>query len=520
MLTGGESSQPSPRTNLTFRNSLAASVLFLFVTLLLLWANAYSPGVLGVRALQVSTILFLLSCAVATEVGFSRLWRDRVDLRFPIIFITVLILIVLSLHFYTISVPATQDCIDKSKGVFGCIMDEVYYVPASQNILSGMQCAPYADNCNLEHPFLGKAFVAAGIATFGLTDFGWRFFQVILGTASIPLLFALVLKLSGDRRMAYYSALLLAADTMFFVHSGAALIDVQPVFFALAAFLLYFLNLRFWKIDSYLLAGVFMGLAGLSKETAIFLFAALLSYHTLFSKGGFRDWVFSSLKIVLAAGAVFAAGLQIYGSLYATAAFPTFFQDVRFILNYGSGLLGSGWTDPLFNAPITPLNWITFYSPVAYLVTHVTTTVTVGSAQTQSVYTDVGYYGITNMLVVWMVFAWVPLVLYETLKTRGAKNEVPEPPSRSRQTAVFAFIWFAWTYLPYLALWGYGRVTYPFYFVPAIPALAIGASYFVSRSWFSQRMAMVYLLAAFGWFFLFYSDKAFLPIWLRVLLGK
>ncbi len=520
MLNEGGSGQTNLRTHMALRNSLAASVLFLFVLLPLLWANAYSPNALTLRALQVSTILFLFSCAVTVAVGVSRMWRLRADLRFPIIFITVLILIVLSLHFYTISLPATQDCYDKTKGVFGCIMDEVYYVPASQNILSGTQCAPYADNCNLEHPFLGKAFVAAGIAAFGLTDFGWRFFQVILGTACIPLLFAVVLKLSGDRRMAYFASLLLAADTMFFVHSGAALIDVQPVFFALVAFLLYFLNLRVWKIDSFLLAGVFMGLAGLSKETAIFLLAALLSYHTLFSQGGFRDWVTSSLKMAIAAGGVFVTGLQIYGSIYAKAAFPTFLQDLRFILSYGSGLLGSGWTDPLLNAPITPLSWLTFYSPVGYLVTHVTTTVTVGNTQSLSVFTEVGYYGITNMLIVWMVFAWVPYILYETIKNRRTPSVVQEPPSRSRQTALFAFIWFAWTYFPYVALWAYGRVTYPFYFVPAIPALAVGASYFISRSWFSSKVTLVYLLAAFGWFFLFYADKSFLPVWLRVLLGK
>ena len=502
------------------RKPLAASVVLLLATLVLLWANAYSPSGLTLRALQLTTVLFVVACTLTTTIGLSRAWRGRADLRFPIVFISVLVLIVLSLHFYTISVPATQDCYDKTKGVFGCIMDEVYYVPASQNILSGTQCAPYQDNCNLEHPFLGKAFVAAGIATFGLTDFGWRFFQVVLGTASLPLLFAVVMKLSGDRRMAYYSALLLAGDTMFFVHSGAALIDVQPIFFALTAFLLYLLNLRIWKIDSFLLAGMFMGLAGLSKETAIFLLAALLSYHTIFSRGGFKDWVFSSLKIAIAAGGVFAVGLEIYDSLYVSAAFPTFLEAIRFMLSYGSGLIGPGWIDPVLNTSITPLSWLTFYSPVGYFLTHVTTTITAGSSQTQLVYTEVGYYGVTNMLVVWTIFAWVPYVLYEAIRGRRGSAGVAEPLSRSLQTGLFAFVWFAWTYFPYFSLWIYGRVTYPFYFVPAIPALAMGTSYFISRSWFSSKIAAVYIVAVFGWFFLFYSDKSFLPVWLRVLLGK
>ncbi len=507
------------RTRSRLRKPMSASVGLLLVTLLLLWVNAHSPNTLSLTLVQLATVLFVLACFVTIAVGLTGAWRDRPDLKAPIVFLSVLVLVVLSLHFYTVGAPATQDCFDKTKGVFGCVMDEVYYVPASQNILSGVQCAPYQDNCNLEHPFLGKAFVAAGIATFGLTDFGWRFFQVILGTACIPLLFSVVIKLSGDRRVAYYSSILLAGDTMFFVHSGAALIDIQPIFFALVAFLMYLLNLRFWKVDGFVLAGVFMGLAGLSKETAIFLFAALLSYHAIFSRGSFRDWVSSSLKMAIPAGVVFVVGLQIYDSLYA-GAFPSFLQDIQFVLSYGSGLLGPGWTDPVLNSPITPLSWLTFYSPVGYFLTHVTQTITSGSSQSQLVYTDVGYYGITNMLVVWTVFAWAPYVLYQAIKRRRLAGGVSDAGSRALQTGLFALIWFAWTYIPYLALWIYGRVTYPFYFLPAIPALAIGSSYFITRSWFSSKIALVYLLAVCGWFFLFYSDKSFLPIWLRAILGK
>ena len=226
MIMEGGLEESAFRTNYHLRRPLAASVMLLLVTLILILENAYSPNDFALRALQLTTVLFVLACSLTAALGLSGAWKERVDLRLPIVFMTGLILIILALHFYTIGVPATQDCYSTEKKVYGCIMDEVYYVPSAQYILSGTQCAPYQENCNLEHPFLGKAFVAAGIATFGLTDFGWRFFQVILGTACIPLLFAIVMKLSGDRKMAYFSALLFAGDTMFFVHSGAALIDI------------------------------------------------------------------------------------------------------------------------------------------------------------------------------------------------------------------------------------------------------------------------------------------------------
>ena len=39
-------------------------------------------------------------------------------------------------------VPNTSD----RRGVFGCVMDETYYVPSAMGILSGIECAPYADS--------------------------------------------------------------------------------------------------------------------------------------------------------------------------------------------------------------------------------------------------------------------------------------------------------------------------------------------------------------------------------------
>ena len=61
--------------------------------------------------------------------------------------------------------------------------------PSGTDHAERRECAPYQDNCNLEHPWLSKAFIAAGIAIFGDNTFGWRIFNVILGTFSIPVLF-------------------------------------------------------------------------------------------------------------------------------------------------------------------------------------------------------------------------------------------------------------------------------------------------------------------------------------------
>jgi len=105
--------------------------------------------------------------------------------------------------------------------------------------------------------------------------------------------------------------------------------------------------------------------------------------------------------------------------------------------------------------------------------------------------------------------------------TTSDPTDVTEQPAPdpAYKLAGFALMWFAITYFPYFLVFYYGRVTYPFYILPAIPAMAIGCAYLLTRSWFSRDVAYILLGGVFLWFFLYYPDKSFLPIWLRVLLG-
>jgi len=503
------------RSRSIFERTLIFSLLTLLLSLILVVANSYAPNDWLFVAIQFLFLAFLALSVLTSILGIRHIWRTHPEMRRPIIFLTILTLGIFLLHMYTINLPPTSDCYDKSKKVFGCIMDEVYYVPAAQTLLAGNQCQPYADACNLEHPFLAKALIAVGIELFQPTDFGWRILPTVLGVLCIPLLFSITYLISRNLRLANYAALLLASETLFFVHSGAALIDVPTTFFAMLGFFLYSCGRSLWRLDSLVLSGVAMGLAGLSKETAVFLLAALLTYHTAFFRGSVREWVYSLYKVVAPAGITFVSALQIYDSLYAKNSLPTFLNQVQFMINYGAQLTGSGWTDSLLGTPITPLNWLTYYTPVSYLVTHIT----VSSAQSSTVFVGVGYYGITNMLTVWMAFLWVPLVFFRwALGRRGGSS--PKEPEGDVRASALALIWFLWTYLPYLLLWIYGRVTYPFYFLPAVPALVLGTAFALSRDWFPRRMAVIFIIAAFVWFFWFFPNKGFLPEWIRALIGR
>jgi hypothetical protein len=425
-------------------------------------------------------------------------------------------------------------CYSTKSQAYGCIMDEVYYVPEGMAILQGLHCTDQPGGpsyCHMEHPYLVPALIAAGMAVFGEYDaVGWRVFPALLGTFSVPLLFGVAWKLSESKKLAAVAALLLSLDVMFFSQSSAAVLDVPQVFFGLAAFFAYFADLKWWKFDRYAVAGVLLGVAGLAKETAVFLVLALLTYVAFFEEGGRWTRTYHVLKVTLVVGVVFAAGLQAYDSTLAAPAVPTFVQDVGYILSYGSSLVArqlacqpvTGYWCKFANdpggPPILPTDWLVYYSPVAYYL--------VTAASSAGEYVVVGYYGTTNLLITWTTFVWAPLLAWRLWSRRrgragGGAPPLPAPDAADggeTRLAGFTLILFAWTYLPYLALFAAGRVTYPFYVVPAIPAMALGASYWLTRRWFPRWLAGVYLAAVFLFFLVYFPDKSFLPVWLRVLL--
>lgn len=432
----------------------------------------------------------------------------------------------------------------KSKS-YGCIMDEVYYVPEAMGILAGQHCSTTAPNCHMEHPPLVPALMAAGMAIFGeYNSAGWRVMPVLLGTFSIPLIFVIAWKASGSKKIAYLSASLFALDVMFFSQSSGGLLDAPEVFFGLAAFFAYFAELKVWKFDRGVIAGVLLGVAGLAKETSLFIALAFLTFVLLFGEGDRGARVHDAAKVVLVAGIVFAGGLQAYDSALATPAVPTFVQHVGYMLSYGSSLIAgklacsptTGYWCKFANdpggPPILPTDWVVYYSPVAYYSTSVSVCPNVVNGVCQGgeyTYVATAYYGVTNLIETWTVFVWIPLAAYalyahfrrpwpilEQFGFGGAGGS--DMPGETRLAAL-ALVMFVWSYFPYILLFLAGRVTYPFYFIPAVPAAAMGCSYWVSRSWFPRWLMAVYVGAVFLFFFVYFPEKAFLPDWLRVLIG-
>jgi 4-amino-4-deoxy-L-arabinose transferase-like glycosyltransferase len=496
----------------------AASLIDLVSMLVVVGAHAYFPAAVATAVLAPMTLILTGASSAAAVLALFYALLSYPAYRTTVLLLTLIVLGILGAHLYTINLPNTANCNDTSKGVQGCIMDEVYYVPAAQTMLSGEKCAPYADNCNLEHPFLSKAFIAAGIEIFGNGTFGWRIFEVILGTFSIPVLFGICWTITKNQRLSLFAAFLLAFETLFFVHSSIAVIDVGAIFFGLLGFLFYFANVHWWKLDTMTLTGIAFGLAALTKETAIFLFLVLFLYHLFFAEGSRRKIIISTSVLVLSVFLVFAIGLQIYDGALGAGVATVFVGQIEFILRYGASLTttpsSQGWIDSVLHTPITPWSWITYYSPIGYLITNVKVNTAGGSYS----YVAAGYYGITNQFEVWLVYLWGAYTVYVWRKTRG-KTFASESEAREFRLGRLALLWFLVIFLGYLFLFYYGRITYPYYFISAVPSLAIGAAYFLTRSWFPRPIAYILLAGVFLWFFIFYPDKAFLPTQVRVWLG-
>jgi Dolichyl-phosphate-mannose-protein mannosyltransferase len=437
-------------------------------------------------------------------------------------------------------------CYSTSSKAYGCVMDEVFYVPEAMGILSGQHCSTGGSECHMEHPPLVPALMAGAMAVLGQFNVvSWRIVQALMGTFSIPLVFATVWYIAEDKRLAYLSATFFALDVMFFSQSSGGLLDVPPVFFGLLALFAFVARLRFWKFDRYVLAGVFLGLAALSKETAVFMAAALVTYFLFFGEERRKARVWNAVKVGAVVALVFAAGLQAYDSSLAPSV-PTFVQHVQYMLSYGSSLTANqlacqpttGYWCKFSNdpggPPILPTDWVLYYAPVAYYATSVSVcpnSVNGVCQGGQYSYVQLAYYGTTNMLVTWTVFIWVPLVayaLFRQFRRREPSLEMfgfsqtgsvrPMLPGDLRFAAL-ALVWFLWNYVPYLLLFAYGRVTYPFYIIPAIPALAFGTAYWVTRDWFPRWLVYLFVGMVFVFFLVYFPYKGFLPDWLRAIIA-
>ncbi len=297
-------------------------------------------------------------------------------------------------------------------------------------------------------PPLGKAILAGSMAIFGDNPYGWRIPAVVFGTAAIALTAAIVLAAGGSAAVAFTAAFLVAFDNLAFVHSRLGTLDVFLLGFSLLAVLCY---LRRWPVA----AGAALGLAGLVKINGLWLGLAFVAFeaylvireHELAAKAFKRV-----ASVALAALVTFGAGLYALDRLFTTYATPM--QHLQRIFGYGLGLKAG----PQSGAASAPWQWLLNQTPMPYY--HLDRVLQV-NGDVVSRTSEIGFTGALNPFLIFLA----PLALLAVRNRLG----------------VLALAWFAAVYLPFFALEALGRVSYIFYFLPAVPAVAIALALLLER---------------------------------------
>ena len=94
------------------------------------------------------------------------------------------------------------------------------------------------------HPPLGKWAIALGELAAGTGSFGWRFSSAIAGTATVMLLAVIVQLLFASPIWTFTGGLLLATESLNFVQSRVAMLDIFVTFWIVLSFVFLLLDRR------------------------------------------------------------------------------------------------------------------------------------------------------------------------------------------------------------------------------------------------------------------------------------
>jgi predicted membrane-bound dolichyl-phosphate-mannose-protein mannosyltransferase len=324
--------------------------------------------------------------------------------------IALLTLLVLAMHFAIILSPND------------IVLDEFFYVNDARHIISGDA------QLRAEHPTLGQLLITAGMLVFGDNGLGWRFVAVLMGSANIFLLYLICRQLTLSRRTSFLASFLLALENVTFVQSSVAMLDVFSLFFMLLAFWLYLKG-------KYPLAAVAGAFSVLSKLTGASGFI-VIGLHWLITR---RDHWRLFLLSMLLAPLLFLELLPLF-DFAVTGELVNPFWHIRNMITLSGSITFK--TAPYHPSTSRPWEWLIFIKVMPYNY-------------------DPDYLAVISPTL-WALI--IPTTVYTCWLIKKGSD-----------AGLFSLLWFASTYLILIPLELItDRVTYPFYFFPAVGAVCIG----------------------------------------------
>jgi len=310
------------------------------------------------------------------------------------------------------------------------MFDENHYVPEAKSIIDREELD------NLEHPPLGKIFIAAGIDIFGDNPFGWRIFSVLFGVAAIILFYLICQKLTTNKYIPLIATFIFAFENQSFIQSSMAMLDVYSLTFMLVSFWLY---LR----GNYALSGVALALATLAKLSGVFG-GFIIVGHWLFTR---RYKLWDTLGFLVCAPLAFFMLMPLLDYIaMAEWVFP--WDRIEFMRDNLSTLT---FSDTDHEALSRPWEWIT-------------------STRTQWFWYDPTYQSNPNWNLWVFIIPAICYALYGAIK----RNSL----------CLFTLLWFASTYLSWMAMYFINdRVMFRFYLYPTVGAICLIVGFVLYKIW-------------------------------------
>ena len=350
------------------------------------------------------------------------------------------------------------------------VFDEAYYVNAARVIIGLPVTTKYVDAApgfdpNTEHPALGKLLIATSMTIFGDNGLGWRLPSVIAGMVALLAVYLIARDTGKGAWLPILVTGITAFDNLTFVHGRIGTLDILMLAPLLVG---SWLALR----KRWIMAGVAMGLALLIKITAIYGVAAVALY-VLATEGPAwwrarripRGDVRGPLGFAVITFSIMLGGLTLLDA--TLSQFPSPVDHIARIITYGANL----------KAPITvgicpeidsrPWQWLFNECQITYF--RADTTVR-AEGEVIAKYARIDFRGALNPLLASAIpFATLFMGWY-AWRTRD-------------RLAIWALTWAAANYLPFVLLaLVTPRIMYIYYFLPLVPAVAVGLALLLTRA--------------------------------------
>lgn len=397
------------------------------------------------------------------------------------------------MYLFVISAALRLIWLDKPPGLL--IFDESYYVNVARIILRLPQqpnvfpnAIPGIDSVNQEHPLLAKLLIALSMSIIGDNGWGWRIPSVVFGLLSIFVLYLLLKKTAKSPLIALMGTFLFSFDTLVFVHSRIATLDIFVLGFMLLGFYWYFSN----RMN---LSALGMALATLCKISGLYGILTLGAFHLgreLLSRGRKVDWqsllsVFEKYAIVyLVSFIVLMAVLDFFWAGYKNP-----FEHLSHIYSYTFALRAPDVRKPT-DIWSYPWEWLIDQVKIHYATVNVSVFADHNVART---YPSVDFIGAMNPTI---VFLTIPAMAYNVYRYHETKSEF----------SLFMLAWFAMTYLPYFpaAIFGH-RIMYIFYFLNTVPAVAASVAGMIVDQKPPRIIVVFYVAAVIIGFYMMFPFK-------------